>query len=1318
MQKLWINYFFIITNLPFKLHIIVFSPKTIRNFNSLNIQIHVSLKNLFAYLIIILILASCKNEQQSPSDGIVSLYPAPQTIGLNTGEGYIINPLTGDSIQPIVNSFGAIIKTGVPVPAKGKAIHPDSVAKPKIIPAGEPKEVAVHLNIHKIPEALTVIKINKNSLATFTTGEDTSFFVLVNSSGDTLPTGVPIPITGKVVPCIQPQSVKALPPDMKDNANINMKYLDVDQGMNSSYVLSILEDSRGNLWFGSWGGGVSMYNGESFTHFTRKEGLSDHRIQSILEDSHGNLWFGTFLGGVSKYNGEVFTYFTEKEGLSSNNVRSVMEDSQGNIWFGTGGGGVSRYNGENITHFTQKEGLSSNYVLSIMEDSHGNLWFCTEDGGVNMYDGKTFTHFMESEGLNSISVTSILEDSRGNIWFGTGGRGVSMYDGNSVTRFTEKEGLSNNTVRSILEDSYGNLWFGTEGGGVSMYSGDTFIHYTQKEGLSNDYVWSILEDSQHNLWFGTWGSGVSMFNREFFSHFTEKEGLSNAVVWSILEDRHGNHWFGTEGGGVVMYNGESFLHFTEKEGLSDNYVRSIVQDSHGNLWFGNADRGVSMFNGKSFTHFTVKEGLSSNNVRSILEDSHGNLWFGTAGGGVSRFNGQSFTHFTEKQGLSNDVVRSILEDSHGNLWFATYGGGVSKFNGETFMHFTEKEGLSYNAVISILEDSHGNLWIGTSGGGVNKYNGESFTYFTEKEGLSNNIVYSILEDANSNIWLSTEKGLNLLIPGPDSNGLTYKNPAIHTYGLQDGLKGLDFYPNSGLLDSKNRIWWGSNKSLTILDLNNFKTPVAAPNLQLNRIEINEQYADYRQMENRMSKEMKFNGVAKFYNYPLNLELPYNRNHIAFHFSAIDWAAPHKLKYSYKMEGLNDAWSLPTSEAKADYRSLPFGTYTFKVQAIGAAQKWSEPFGYTFTINPPWWHTWAARAGYAITALLIIFGFVRLRTAQLKQRHKELEAEVDMATQKIRAQKEEVESQRDEIEAQKEEIESQRDEVVAVNEALEKQKHELELTLQNLKLIQSQLIQSEKMACVGILTAGIAHELNNPINYVSNNVSPLLRDVNDVFTVIKKYEEIVKSNKLESTFGEADELKDKMDFSFLIKEIIHLLEGIEEGANRSGQIVKGLRSFSRLDEEKWQLYDVHEGIDSTLILLHNKIKDRIKVRKEYGDLMEIECFPSKINQVIMNVLSNSIQAIDGKGEIFIQTVSSGIGIKIIIKDNGKGMTPEVKKHIFEPFFTTKEVGQGTGLGLSISYGIIEQHQGNIDVISEPGKGTEFIISLPITQEGSV
>ncbi len=305
-------------------------------------------------------------------------------------------------------------------------------------------------------------------------------------------------------------------------------------------------------------------------------------------------------------------------------------------------------------------------------------------------------------------------------------------------------------------------------------------------------------------------------------------------------------------------------------------------------------------------------------------------------------------------------------------------------------------------------------------------------------------------------------------------------------------------------------------------------------------------------------------------------------------------------------------------------------------------------------------------------------------------------------------------QEENITSLKEEIKKLREEVISINETSRQQKRELELTLENLKLAQSQLIQSEKMASVGVLTAGIAHELNNPINFVSGNVFPLQRDLDEVFSILEEYDEAIRKNKLAGFFTEVEALKEKIEFSFLIKEIFSLLKGIEEGANRSSEIIKGLRSFSRLDDEMCQFYDIHEGIDSSLVLLQNKIKDKINVRKDYGDFDGLECFPSKLNQVIMNIITNSIQAMDGEGELFIQTVSSAIGIKIIIKDNGKGMTPEVKEHIFDPFFTTKDVGQGTGLGLSISYGIIEKHNGNIDVISEPGKGTEFIISLPRTQ----
>ena len=398
------------------------------------------LKKAFLSIGFLLLLASCNSDTQSGFDENASLHPAPLIVALNTQEGYTINPVTGDSIQPIINSLGDTVITGRPVPARGKVIDPKSVATPKVIPAGKPNIIRIHQNIHEIPKNLTVIPVNKSLLKTFIPGEDTSSFVLVQF-GDTIPTGVPIPAKGKVVPCIQPQPVRALPPVMKDNARMNIKYLDVAQGMNSTAVTSILQDSRGNIWIGTQGRGMSMYNGETFTHFTQNEGLGNNWIISILEDIHGNIWVATF-GGVSMYNGETFTHLTQKEGLINNSVSSMLIDSHGNLWFGTSGG-VSMYDGETFTHFTRKEGLGNNAVHSIMEDSHGNFWFGTWGGGLSIYNGNSFTNLTQKEGLCSDRVNSIQEDNRGNIWVGTDD-GVSMFDGETITHFTEKEGLCSN----------------------------------------------------------------------------------------------------------------------------------------------------------------------------------------------------------------------------------------------------------------------------------------------------------------------------------------------------------------------------------------------------------------------------------------------------------------------------------------------------------------------------------------------------------------------------------------------------------------------------------------------------------------------------------------------------------------------------------------------------------------------------------------------------------------------------------------------------------------------------------------------------------
>jgi len=315
--------------------------------------------------------------------------------------------------------------------------------------------------------------------------------------------------------------------------------------------------------------------------------------------------------------------------------------------------------------------------------------------------------------------------------------------------------------------------------------------------------------------------------------------------------------------------------------------------------------------------------------------------------------------------------------------------------------------------------------------------------------------------------------------------------------------------------------------------------------------------------------------------------------------------------------------------------------------------------------------------------------------------------------KVQRRTAEVEKQKQEIEEINEELRQQQEELQTTNDTLENQKEELQKTLENLKLTQSQLVQSEKMASIGQLVAGIAHEINNPVTFISAGVDALNTNLEEVRQVLDIYHRVTPNNAKEK-LKEIEELKEQIDYKQTIREIDKLVNSVKTGTERTTEIVKGLRTFSRLDEDVLKIADIHEGLDSTLILLRNKYKEHIEIEKQYGDIPEIECYPGQLNQVFMNILSNAIDAINDKGTIAINTSKSIGSVSVSIKDTGKGIPEEIQSKIFEPFFTTKEVGQGTGLGLSICHSIIEKHSGSIEVNSKAGKGSEFVIIVPVKQ----
>ncbi len=831
----------------------------------------------------------------------------------------------------------------------------------------------------------------------------------------------------------RPKLMKAGKPVIRiDSSGVGIPFFinyNTEEGLAFNSVLCSTTDKAGNLWFGTAGGGVSKYDGKSFTNYTIANGLPSNVVYYIKEDKEANIWFATSTG-LSKFDGYKFINYNTNQGLAGNSVTCIMEDKDGFLWFGTRDGGVSKYDGKTFINYTATHGPTDNYISYIMQDKSGNIWFGTGTRGVSKYDGSSFTSYTKVQGLVDNSVNTLYEDKAGNIWIGTSA-GVSKYNGNNFINYKIAQGLTSNDVLCIAQDKDSDLWFGTQTGGISKYDGRRFTNYTRRQGLPDNNVSSILMDKAGNIWLTYLsGGGVSRYEGNGLTNYSIDQGLTGNPVFSILQDKSGSLWFGTYEGGVNRYDGESFKNYTTDQGLTDNLVWKMVQDKDGNIWFGTDRGGVSKFDGKNFTTYTTSQGLAGNTVYSIIQDKGGNLWFGT-NRGASKFDGNKFENYSTSQGLAGNNIQCIIQDKAGNIWFATHGNGVSKYNGSTFINYTMKQGLESNTVYSILQDKNENIWFGTNEG-ASKYDGKSFYNYTNVQGLADNYVWTIAEDTVRDIvWFGTNKGLSALREKPaKSSGR--QDIGFENFNKNTGYPIKDFSTGALFVDNKGILWAGTadNKILRFNYSAVTKKNTGALNIEIQNIKVNNENICwnnliFRRQSNKivdsltrlnemitsfgkvlspgildsMRKkygDIKFNGIARFYPVPINPVLPYNNNNITIDFVAIDPVLPKQVKYQYKLEGYSNDWSPLSNSSSAVFGNMSAGKYVFKLKAVSSFGVLSGT-EYTFEILPPWWFTWWAYTLYGLMGGIILFTFYRSRIRKL-ERNQARQINVIVATQ--------------------------------------------------------------------------------------------------------------------------------------------------------------------------------------------------------------------------------------------------------------------------------------------------------------------------------
>jgi ligand-binding sensor domain-containing protein len=765
-------------------------------------------------------------------------------------------------------------------------------------------------------------------------------------------------------------------------------------GLASAMINVFLQDADGFLWIGTEDG-LQRYDGYSFTTYRPTRGdpysLSENLVSCLLEDPSGDLWVGTY-GGLNRRDRKTgrFQRFLQDpddpHSLSHNTITALCRDRLGTLWIGTRYGGLNRLDDPIRGRFTQfrhnpadPRSLSSDRVFTILEDRHGRLWVITDGGGINLLDRKsgTFRQFRhdpaDPASLPGDRLYTMYEDRRGRFWVGTIYDGLVRFDpetGRCIRYPVESgasPGLSYPYIRQILDDSAGNLWIATYGGGLNRFDPDSarftvFRHNLQDSGsLAHDQVECLYLDRTGLLWVGTL-DGVSRLDlagkpfRTLRRIPDNPDSLSDDAVWAILEDRAGRLWIGTDGGGLDRYDPATgrFLHFAphpeNPTGLLSDCVQAFLENPDGSIWVATYD-GLCLLDPATqrFRQYRYREGdptaLSGSNVMALLRDRRGEVWVGT-NHGLNRLNadGRTFTQFLHRDGdptsLSHDTVFSLCEDRQGRLWVGTNEGGISVLDPDrnAFTQYRndpkDTGSLGSNVVFALCMDRSGTLWAGTSGSGLNRYNSAdgTFTAFTTLDGLPSDVIMGILEDGRGCLWLATLRGLCRFDP---------RTRSARTFDSSNGLGGDECYQGAVHRGRSGRFFVGTTGGVTFFRPEEIRDDDRHPPLVLTQFKVfNEDYtaggppADLRA-----------------------LTLGHRQNSIAFEYTALEFRAPQKILYAYRLDGFDSDWIQAGTRRLAAYTNLDPGAYRFRIKAANAGGRWKErETSVRIEIPPPFWQT--------------------------------------------------------------------------------------------------------------------------------------------------------------------------------------------------------------------------------------------------------------------------------------------------------------------------------------------------------------------------
>ena len=1065
-------------------------------------------------------------------------------------------------------------------------------------------------------------------------------------------------------------TVQILPAQPSSFNQYYLKQWDTDDGLPVDLILSLHQSQEGFIWLRTYNG-LIRFDGSSFKILDSRNVpfLTSDNINATVESPDGTIWVTSPFDGLWSYrNGKI----EHALGDCNPGLRLYWLSKSKELLFSSSTPKIPliRYNPKtrqrtNIPVELEDSTFTSLKISGDIQsfntmDKSGYEWWISGNQVFRARDGELEVLEVQSE-HNNLFFFDLLVDGQDRVWIAST-RGIFTWNGEVIKAYPGMESFQSLPISSfrgqqwILEDAQGGIWFILFPNIAYLPPGSSEFEFPPDgHPLSTMLVTSLLSDHEGNIWFSS-QSGLARLSPNQFDTYSREEGLSNQQVETVAPASPQKYLISTINGGLAWNDQGTIIPFqfakTEWNDINTNFYQMFT-DSKGNIW-GCSRAGIFKINGDQQEWYGRYI-----SVRYGIEDKHGKIWFASSGRGIGFINDRKELEFLQFDSIDfqSHAISSIRPLRSGGWAVTAFNQGLKLIDAEgNLVTLEDDKGLSKSGIFVSHEEPDGTLWFPSQSGLFRLKDGR-IDLLNHECGIPALSVFNFLLDKNGYVWLPSNFGII----------------RVAKQELDDFLDGKVQHINWRLFDEgdgmRSRSCTGARHSAFLDD-----GTILVPTLD-GVVEINPD----RILTNNISPPVvihQFLWNDQAMNLTESIVLDPGDHRFVFSYSGLSLKAPEKVKFRFRLEGYDQDWIEATGDRRAIYTSLPYGNYRFQVIAANNDGLWNETGdSIAFSIRRPWWHRWWAYGMYGLFLILGLMGIDRIQKRRILKNQERL--------------------------AKEKELEHARE--------IQKAYAELEQTHQNLKTTQDQLIHSEKMASLGELTAGIAHEIQNPLNFVNNFSEVNSELIDELFNEIKN--------------------RDWQEVQVIAKDIKANEHKIAHHGKRADGIVKNMLQHSRTSSSESQLTSINALADEYLRLAYHGMRARDKsfnaqMETDFDEsIEEINVVPQEIGRVLLNIITNAFHAVvqrQSKSEngyqpqVKITTRGYENGLEIRIADNGLGIPDDLKNKIFQPFFTTKPTGEGTGLGLSLSYDIIKAHDGEIMVHSEEGTGTEFVINLPMSK----